>query len=65
MVSVIKVIGAFGVRGNIMCLYGRIRFQVFVDRLSLCKLLILLVDDLHIVVTDLKEEHHRWRPLSR
>lgn len=37
----------------------RVRFPVFVDNTSLCTLLILLVHDLHIVVTDLKEDHHR------
>ena len=36
----------------------RVRFPVFVDDTSLCTLLILLVHDLDIVVTDLKD-HHR------
>ena len=43
--------------------FGRVRFRVFVGHLSLCTLLILLVDDLNIVVADLKEDHGRWRPL--
>ena len=44
---------------------GRDRIPVFVDHVSLCKLLILLVDDSQIVVTDLKEDHCRRRPLSK
>ena len=36
----------------------RLRFPGFVDDTTLCTLLILLADDLHIVVTDLKEDHH-------
>ena len=37
----------------------RVRFPVFVDDTSLCTPLILLVHDLDIVVTGLKEDHHR------
>ena len=44
--------------------FGRVRLLVFVEHMSLCTLLILLVDDLNIVVTDLKEDHDRWRTLS-
>lgn len=44
--------------------FGRIRFLVFVEHRSLCTLLILLVDGLNIVVTNLKEDHGRWSPLN-
>ena len=44
--------------------FGRVRFPVFVDHLNLCTHLILLVDGLNIVVTNLKEDHGRWLPLS-
>lgn len=44
--------------------FGRVRFLVFVEHQSLCTLLILLVDELNIVASNLKEDHGRWRPLS-
>lgn len=58
--SVITLVEADAESSKTLCVkIGRVEFLVFVDHLSLCTLLILLVDGLHIVVTNLKEDHDR------